>query len=87
MNSFSVSSNWQWQSLVISTKISYDFSMIPENQNIDIPNTLCLENLINETSCFKSAINHLILTNKKSLFMKLRTFERSLFHKITITII
>ena len=70
-----------------------DFNMTPENKNmIDFLNTSCFENLIKEPTCFKSAIPScvaLILSNKKSLFMRSETFENDLsdFHKVTTAIL
>ena len=67
--------------------------MAAENKNmIDFLNTLFLENLINETTCFKSATPScvvLILTNKIFLFVRSGTFESGLsdFHKVTTTIL
>ena len=70
-----------------------DFNMTPENKNmIDFLNTFCFENLIKEPTCFKSAIPScvaLILSNKKSLFMRSETFENGVsdFHKVTTAIL
>ena len=52
----------------------------------------CLENLIKEPTCFKSTVPttiDLIITNQKSLFMKLSAYESGLsdFHKLTTTIL
>ena len=69
------------------------FNMTSENKNmIDFLNTFCLENLINEPTCFKSATSSCIdltLINKKSLFMRSETFGNGLsdFHKVTTTML
>ena len=65
--------------------------MAPENKS-SLFNTLCLENLINEPTCLKSATRFcigLIPTNKKLLFMRSGTFESGLseFDKVTNTIL
>ena len=71
--------------------VIFDFNMTRENKNmIYFFNTLYLEHLINEPTCFKSAIpfcTDLILINKKSLFMRWETFESGLpdFCKVTTT--
>ena len=66
--------------------------MTTENSKLqDLIDTFCLENLIKESTCFKSTVPttiDLIVTNQKSLFMKSSACESSLsdFHKLTTTI-
>ena len=60
-----------------------DFNMTPQNKRmIYVSNIFCLEHLMNKAACFKPAISScsdLILTNKKSLFMRSETFESGFF--------
>ena len=70
-----------------------DFNVTTKNSKLqDLMNAFCLENLIKEPTCFKSTVPttiDLIVTNQKSLFMKLSAYESGLsdFRKLTTTIL
>ena len=53
---------------------------------VDFSNKFCLEHLMNEPTCLKSANSSCI---EKSLFMRSRTFEGGLpdFHKVATTVV
>ena len=59
-----------------------DFNMTTENSKLqDLMDAFCLENLIKESTCFKSTFPtriDLIVTNQKSLFMKSSAYESGL---------
>ena len=63
--------------------------MSTENSKLqDFMDAFCLENLSKEPTCFKSTVPttiDLIVTNQKSLFMKLIAYESGLsnYHKLT----
>ena len=67
--------------------------MSTENSKLqDFMDAFCLENLSKEPTCFKSTVPttiDLIVTNQKSLFMKLSACESGLsdYHKLTTTIL
>ena len=67
--------------------------MTTENSKLqDLMAAFCLEKPIKEPTCFKSTIPttiDLIVTNQKSLFLKLSAYESGLsdFHKLTTSIL
>ena len=73
---------------------SYDLNLSTENPNFkNLLNSFNLENLIKISTCYKLLSSptciHLILTNKKALFMKSTAFETgmSYFDKLTPNIL
>ena len=71
-----------------------DFNLSTENPNFkNLLNSFHLESLIRIPTCYKSLSSptciDLVLTNKKSLFLKSTTFETGIsdFHKLTTTIL
>ena len=71
-----------------------DFKLSTENLNFkNLLNSFDLESLIKIPTCYKSLSSptsiHLILTNKKNIFMKSTTFETGMsdFYKLTTTIL
>ena len=70
-----------------------DSNMTTENLKLqNLMDAFYLENLIKESTCFKSTVPttiDLIISNQKSLFMKSSAYESGLsdFHKLTTTIL